>query len=183
MGLICHSRSPNMEISETVRCHWDPDQKTISVQSTPASGSSLKTKRCIVDGPNNYTDSNSVTSWDLKDLSMAGKLLRKPSIRCNFSDEHEMRRVFAMIYDVYRCKCKLFISKRIQINVNEFTNLQMQVLLKWKNMSSPSKYWKTYTFNRLFLLIHFKNKTEKNPGHKMSLTDTEAFYNIPYTSC
>lgn len=72
--------------------------------STPASGSSSKRKKCIVDDPSDFVDNNLSTIWSLRDLTMAGKLLRKPPLPCSFSDEHETRRVYSMIYDVYRCK-------------------------------------------------------------------------------
>lgn len=39
------------------------------------------------------------------DLVMASKLLGGVSSKlCNFSDEYETRRVYSMVYDVFRCE-------------------------------------------------------------------------------
>lgn len=61
-----------------------------------------------------YVDIEMLSNWNLNDLTAAGKLLRKPPLPCQFDDEHVMRRVFAMIYDVYRCKLKLELDTREQ---------------------------------------------------------------------
>lgn len=42
--------------------------------------------------------------WNLKDFAKAGKLLKSPSMSVEFYDEYEMRKVYSLIYDVFRCK-------------------------------------------------------------------------------
>lgn len=92
-------------VAKKIRQQWDPDQQIIiSPLSTPASGLLSKRKRCIVDDPMDFVDVNRLSSWNLHDLTAAAKLLRRPPLPCQFDDEHEMRRVYSMIYDVYRCK-------------------------------------------------------------------------------
>lgn len=92
-------------VTKKIKQPWDPDsQLAISPMSTPASGFSSKRKKCIVDDPMDFVDVDMLSIWNLNDLTRAGKLLRKPPLPCHFDDEHEMRRVYSMIYDVYRCK-------------------------------------------------------------------------------
>lgn len=100
------SNSPLEEVvAKKIKQPWDPDaQLNISPLSTPASGFSSKRKKCIVDDPMDFVDAHMLSAWNLNDLTSAGKLLRKPPLACHFDDEHEMRRVYSMIYDVYRCK-------------------------------------------------------------------------------
>lgn len=85
---------------------WDPEGLFFSISTTtsPASGFSIKRRKCIADDPLTYLDLSVLNEWSLEDLTKAGKLLRKPPIACEFSDEHEMRRIYSMIYDVFRCK-------------------------------------------------------------------------------
>lgn len=52
---------------------------------------------------------NSVT-WTVWDLAKAGDLLSNPPKNVNFSDEQEMRVVYSLIYDVYRCKPQLLTT-------------------------------------------------------------------------
>lgn len=85
-------------------------ESTISPLSTPASESSVKRRKCFIDDPTDFPNIYKFQIWDLKELSMAGKLLRKPPLPCSFADEHETRRVYSMIYDVYRRK---FINRNI----------------------------------------------------------------------
>lgn len=42
--------------------------------------------------------------WNLEDFSKAGKLLKSPPMDVDFYDEYEMRKVYSLIYDVFRCK-------------------------------------------------------------------------------
>ena len=42
--------------------------------------------------------------WNLKDFANAGKLMQKPPSRVIFYDEYEMRKVYSLVYDVFRCK-------------------------------------------------------------------------------
>lgn len=93
-------------MAKKIKQPWDPDMLLVSPLSTPASGISFKRKKCIVDDPMDYVDFDMLSTWNLNDLTAAGKLLRKPPLPCHFDDEHVMRRVYSMIYDVYRCKLK-----------------------------------------------------------------------------
>lgn len=104
-------------VAKKIKQQWDPDhQIIISPLSTPASGLMSKRKRCIVDDPMDFVDVNRLSSWNLHDLTAAAKLLRRPPLPCQFDDEHEMRRVYSMIYDVYRCKWCRCIRKGEVIN-------------------------------------------------------------------
>lgn len=51
----------------------------------------------------NDTFFNGVT-WTVWDLAKAGSLLSNPPKNVTFEDEQEMRVVYSLIYDVYRCK-------------------------------------------------------------------------------
>lgn len=42
--------------------------------------------------------------WTCADLAKTGLLLAQPPVPVDFDDEAEMRRVFALAYDVFRCK-------------------------------------------------------------------------------
>ena len=42
--------------------------------------------------------------WNIKTISLAAKLLAKPPKQVQFENEHEMRKVYSLIYDVFRCK-------------------------------------------------------------------------------
>lgn len=91
-------------VAKKIKPPWDPDLQICSPLSTPASGLLSKRKKCIVDDPFDFVDVDQLQTWNLKDLTAAGKLLRRPPLSCHFDDEHEMRRVYSMIYDVFRCK-------------------------------------------------------------------------------
>lgn len=47
--------------------------------------------------------------WKVSDIAKAGSLLLTPPQRIEFRDEQEMRRVYTLIYDVFRCKLIRFI--------------------------------------------------------------------------
>lgn len=92
--------------------HWDPNfQYLVTPLSTPASTSSSKRKTCIIDDPTDFINENIPIAWTLMDLVMASKLLGGVSSKlCNFSDEYETRRVYSMVYDVFRCKLMLIAA-------------------------------------------------------------------------
>lgn len=46
----------------------------------------------------------SAITWTVGDIAKAGCLLSLPPISTCFEDEQEMRRVYTLIYDVFRCK-------------------------------------------------------------------------------
>lgn len=43
-------------------------------------------------------------TWTVSDIAKAGCLLSVPPIPASFDDEQEMRTVYTLIYDVFRCK-------------------------------------------------------------------------------
>lgn len=47
---------------------------------------------------------NNNVIWDLTGFAKAGKLLKVPPMEAEFYDEYEMRKVYSLIYDVFRCK-------------------------------------------------------------------------------
>uniref|UniRef100_A0A182R0J2 SAM-dependent MTase RsmB/NOP-type domain-containing protein n=1 Tax=Anopheles farauti TaxID=69004 RepID=A0A182R0J2_9DIPT len=96
--------------------YWEVKAKSIddvvSPMASPASGDSLTTFRrrrrlCILDNPNDFCDLAAYNQWRLEDIVRAGKLLHKPPLPVEFDDEYEMRKVYSMIYDVYRFKLVL----------------------------------------------------------------------------
>jgi hypothetical protein len=46
----------------------------------------------------------STVLWDLSEFAKAGKLLKNPPMDVEFYDEYEMRKVYSLMYDVFRCK-------------------------------------------------------------------------------
>jgi hypothetical protein len=42
--------------------------------------------------------------WGPRDLAKASRLLEKPPMSVSFEDDQEMRRVYSLIYDVFRCE-------------------------------------------------------------------------------
>lgn len=98
-------------VSKKEKHVWDPAMHSADAMmnigtpiNSPHSVSSIKKRQCVRDHPMDYLDAKHFNVWNLDDLVKAGKLLRRPSIECEFYDEHEMRRVYSMIYDVFRCK-------------------------------------------------------------------------------
>lgn len=64
-------------------------------------------RRCVLDDPLSFLNTEFLNKWKLDDLIKAAKLLRRPVIATKFENEHEMRRVYSMIYDVFRCKFRI----------------------------------------------------------------------------
>ncbi|XP_053679235.1 uncharacterized protein LOC128730226 [Anopheles nili] len=96
--------------------YWEVKAKSIdevvSPMTSPASGDSSTTFRrrrrlCILDNPIDFCDIAAYNQWRLEDIVRAGKLLHKPKLPVEFDDEYEMRKVYSMIYDVYRFKLVL----------------------------------------------------------------------------
>lgn len=46
-------------------------------------------------------------TWTVEDISKAGCLLNNPALPVQFENEHEMRRVYSLIFDVFRCTFSL----------------------------------------------------------------------------
>lgn len=95
--------------------------------SSPGSGFSFKRKKCVADNVETFLDMNTLHNWSLEDLTKAGKLLRKPPIQCKFLDEHEMRRVYSMIYDVFRCEYNFFYISVLLIDLQFLEKLLLYV--------------------------------------------------------
>lgn len=92
----------------------------VSPFSSPSSGGDLaayrrKRRRCFLDNPIDFCNIDEYNQWRLEDIARAGRLLKKPPLEVSFDDEFEMRKVFSMIYDVFRCKlnelCRINQSK------------------------------------------------------------------------
>ena len=62
-------------------------------------------RRSSIDSGLSLTSTVSVeTTWTASDIAKAGCLLTIPPRSTSFEDEEEMRRVYSLIYDVFRCK-------------------------------------------------------------------------------
>uniref|UniRef100_A0A336M9L1 CSON014079 protein n=1 Tax=Culicoides sonorensis TaxID=179676 RepID=A0A336M9L1_CULSO len=86
---------------------WDPViDKMISPHDSPADLQSVldiqhKKRICpIGDGSLDFCLIDEVNLWGLEDYAKAGKLLHKPPMHVDFVDEHEMRKVYSLIYDL-----------------------------------------------------------------------------------
>ncbi|GAB0093934.1 Ubiquitin-protein ligase E3A, N-terminal zinc-binding domain [Sergentomyia squamirostris] len=93
---------------------WDPLHDWELIATPP---SIIIKKKCFTDDPMNYLDTE-FGVWQLEDIAKAGMLLRKPPLPCTFHNEHEMRRVYSLIYDVFRYKTVLH---QALINAKFFT--------------------------------------------------------------
>lgn len=111
------------EIAATKEKHlWDPDVFSFSVQSSPTGAdAALRIRRhCRVDNPLDFLNPDFLHVWQLDDLVKAAKLLRPKTMvattttKCSFVNEHEMRRVYSMIYDVFRCTFVRFDREKEQ---------------------------------------------------------------------
>ncbi|XP_052861422.1 uncharacterized protein LOC128268389 [Anopheles cruzii] len=97
--------------------YWEVRAKSIdevvSTRTSPASADSSSTayrrrrRQCFLDNPIDFCDIDAYNQWRLEDIVRAGKLLHKPPLPVRFDDEYEMRKVYSMIYDVYRFKLVL----------------------------------------------------------------------------
>lgn len=83
---------------------WDSASGFVSFSCKSRSVVSLDQAKGHLEDPLKFIDMSSLSVWDLSDIAKAGMLLRKPKIPCSFENEHEMRRVYSLIYDVFRCK-------------------------------------------------------------------------------
>lgn len=92
---------------------WDPeaDEYRISPHGSPGDLQSIldiqadRPRVCPrVDEGIEFTRIEEVNLWGLEDYAKAGKLLHRPPMPVVFIDEHEMKKVFSLIYDVFRCK-------------------------------------------------------------------------------
>lgn len=74
----------NIVPKEKVKCALSEVSKHLKKDSFPT-------------GPNPIT-------WTLSDIAKAASLLSIPPLSTDFDDEQEMRRVYTLIYDTFRCK-------------------------------------------------------------------------------
>lgn len=88
---------------------WDDvyDFENISPKASPTL--TIDRRKCHIDDPIQFIDTDALAIWDLSDIAKAGMLLRRPKIQCGFANEHEMRRVYSLIYDVFRCKSSISV--------------------------------------------------------------------------
>lgn len=80
--------------------HWNilPSKSQKDKQNQKCSIDSIKSIR-------RQLSANEVSiKWTITDIGKAGCLLTIPPIKVVFTDEEEMRRVYTLIYDVFRCK-------------------------------------------------------------------------------
>lgn len=96
---------------------WDPEtpDHRVSPHGSPGDSQSIldvQAKRPRIcpynDASIEYLHVDEVNLWGLVDYAKAGKLLNRPPIAVEFVDEHEMRKVYSLIYDVFRCKSTFF---------------------------------------------------------------------------
>lgn len=93
-----------------VRCkknewEWEPKRYGYSFKAKPSQQEGLKGKSSTnVDG--SMIEMCIEPGWRLNDILLAAKVLRKAQPPPVYSDEAEMRRVFGLVYDVFRCNCR-----------------------------------------------------------------------------
>ncbi|KAL9704172.1 hypothetical protein quinque_007690 [Culex quinquefasciatus] len=99
----------SMDLKETTI--WESKAKSIdevSPFSSPSPGDSAafrrKRRRCFPDNPIDFCNIEEYNQWRLEDIARAGMLLGKPPRDVSFDDEFEMRKVYSMIYDVFRSR-------------------------------------------------------------------------------
>lgn len=83
---------------------WDDAYDYANIATSSRATLSVDRPQCHIDDPIKFIDTSALGVWDLSDIAKAGMLLRRPKIPCEFENEHEMRRVYSLIYDVFRCK-------------------------------------------------------------------------------
>ncbi|KFB49986.1 AGAP012365-PA-like protein [Anopheles sinensis] len=88
------------------------DEVVSPMAASPASGDGStplrrRRRQCFLDNPIDFCDIAAYNQWRLEDIVRAGRLLHKPPLPVRFDDEYEMRKVYSMIYDVYRFKMVL----------------------------------------------------------------------------
>lgn len=88
---------------------WDQNFDYVNIAPIPPPTSLIsvikkKKIKCISEDLISLLDISQVNLWGLEDYAKAGKLLSVPATKCIFVDEQEMRRVYSLIYDVFRCE-------------------------------------------------------------------------------
>lgn len=82
--------------------HWNilPSKSQRDKQNQKCSIDSIKSIRHQLSANENSM------KWTITDIGKAGCLLTVPPTKVVFTDEEEMRRVYTLIYDVFRCKLR-----------------------------------------------------------------------------
>lgn len=106
---------------DTENIDWEPLENNQNKSMTGSAINMNVTARTSTDDEAFSSD----FQWNLEDLSKAIKLLRQVPVDQIFSNEFDMRRIFAMVYDVYR-------RKKIQCIPNKSSTLTY-----WLNIPYP----------------------------------------------
>ncbi|XP_044758073.1 uncharacterized protein LOC123316146 isoform X2 [Coccinella septempunctata] len=114
-----HQQNPN----ENKLHDWNIIPKNERTECDEAKPNNIGRKR-LKHGPDPIT-------WTVSDLAKAGCLLHSPPIGTAFEDEQEMRRVYTLIYDVFRYK-NVLMQALNDINFFQiFEQLQASVPIVW----------------------------------------------------
>jgi hypothetical protein len=81
--------------SENMEGKWHPSQ--------PEAKRPRRSLAALESGLSLSSTARVETTWNASDIAKAGQLLTTPPRPLCFEDEAEMRRVFSVIYDVFRC--------------------------------------------------------------------------------
>ncbi|XP_072390676.1 uncharacterized protein [Diabrotica undecimpunctata] len=73
----------------------------------------------------------STITWTVSDIAKAGCLLSQPPLQTDFEDEQEMRRVYTLIYDVFRYKNVLTQALNDVRFFETFPNLSESIPIVW----------------------------------------------------
>ena len=98
---------------------WDPysDDSIIPYSSvSPTQNPPDVVKKNLCNFEHAINRSSTEILWTLKDFANAGKLMQQPPRNVNFYDEYEMRKVYSLIYDVFRCEFLfyfIFLCKKL----------------------------------------------------------------------
>ncbi|XP_035901102.1 uncharacterized protein LOC118507159 isoform X1 [Anopheles stephensi] len=140
--------------------YWEVKAKSIdevvSPMTSPASGDSStpsfrrRRRLCILDNPIDFCDIAAYNQWRLEDIVRAGKLLHKPPLPVQFDDEYEMRKVYSMIYDVYRFK--LVLQQALK-NIGFYESYPMVGIICWLPLF-PSFPQLAHETTRVWLLLY-----------------------------
>jgi hypothetical protein len=97
------SLSPDMDDEEPSETEYTVEAfSPISPNADPAQMKPLG--YCDVEFSLTASQEANLVMWELKEYANAGKLLRTPPMPVVFYDEYEMRKVYSLIYDVFRCE-------------------------------------------------------------------------------
>lgn len=81
--------------------HWNIVPKTTKIHTCCPEAERLAKKEINL-GPTPIT-------WTVGDIAKAARLLSTPPLKTTFEDEQEMRRVYTLIYDTFRCEYEMYL--------------------------------------------------------------------------